>query len=384
MIHARWAMAVVVVATSAFAQSFAGSWTSEAGSMSLKQQGARVTGTATVAGVSGTLTGVLKGASFGGTYTAQGESGTFNGHLDGDTLYVSFDDSPLYPFRRAGAAAPPPVKNEPAPKVSAADGAELRSDAEGWSARAPAKWKFKTDGVKVLFGSDTEAGMIIASFRQGATVQEMQQAATQGFSDSGLMLTPAGPPQELDVKGAKAIAVDMQTTAQDGTALKVRAAGVIGGGQGGVAILGLTTPEKFATLRARVDQLAKSVAFFAPKLPPGTNLLRGSLCSYSGGSVASFTTRYNFDGRGRVSKGSEMIAGGQFNDGMGNNTGSWSAVSGNQYNADNVGTYAVQGNSVVIRLGGDTYTCAVHFRQQSGQITEMKCGDRLYGTSLCE
>lgn len=115
-----------------------------------------------------------------------------------------------------------------------------------------------------------------------------------------------------------------------------------------------------------------------------TTLLRASLCSYSGGSVASWTRRYNFDGRGRVSFGSEMIAGGNFNDGLGNQTGSWGATSGNQYDPSKVGTYAVQGNSVVITLGGETFTCAVHFRQQDGRVTELKCGERLYGTSLCE
>lgn len=386
----QWVWPWLLLSAAVQAQSFAGAWSSEVGSMTLTQQGARVSGRASVSGVSGTLSGTTKGTRVSGTYAAEGEEGTFQAELQGDTLFVAFDDGAPLPFRRAGGGgrAPAPAASatavgEPAPRVSAAGGAEVRVEAEGWAARAPAQWRFRVEGPRVLFGSDTEAGLIVASFREGATLEEMQQAATQGFTDSGLLLRPVGAPQPLEVQGARGVAVDMQTTAQDGTALRARAAGVIGA-RGGVALLGLTTPAKFAALRARVDQVAKSVAFFAPKVPAGAHLLRGALCHHSGGSVASWTRRYTFDGRGHVTTGSEMVAGGQFSDGLGNSTGAWGATSGNQYSAGSGGTYAVQGDAVTLRLGGETYTCAVAFRQQGGQITELKCGDRLYGAALCE
>jgi len=82
-----------------------------------------------------------------------------------------------------------------------------------------------------------------------------------------------------------------------------------------------------------------------------------------------------------VSTGTEMVAGGQFNDQYGNNTGSWGAGS-NSSGAG--GTYSVQGNQVVLRLGGDVRTCTVNFRQGNGAITELMCDGKLYGAPLCD
>ena len=407
MHRARWTFLVLLCGSvAAHAQSFSGTWTGELGTLSLKQQGARVSGTATIEGTSGTMAGSVQGATVTGTYVAEGESGAWQGQLQGDTLMVSFDGEVPLPFRRAGAkgaAVPPPTVPPPgssamgppdssamgmtpgpaAPKVAAADGAEVRSEAEGWSARTPPKWKSKSDGQRVVFGSDTEAGLIVAGFTEGTTFEELQQGAAQGFTDSGLALTPAAQPQTLEVRAGRGVAVDMQTTAQDGTPLKVRAAGVAGG-SGAVVVIGFTTAEKFSGLRGRVDQIAKSVAFFAPKVPPGANFLTGAMCSYSGGSVASWTRRFFFDGKGHVSFGSEMAAGGNFTNSGGDVTGAWGGASGNQYNPSNAGSYVVQGNQVVIRMGGEATTCGVKMRQNSGRITELMCNGRLYAPALCE
>jgi hypothetical protein len=71
-------------------------------------------------------------------------------------------------------------------------------------------------------------------------------------------------------------------------------------------------------------------------------------------------------------------------DGSGNQTGSWGGYTGNQYSPTSGGTYTVQGNEVSIRVPDSNMRCAVHFRQQDGRTTELKCGDQLWGAGLCE
>lgn len=389
----------VLCSSLAWGQSLAGTWVSDLGVLTFSDSGGRVTGSGKLDGVLGAFTGSGSQGQYRGTYRAEGETGTWAARVQGDAAELTFDDAPPLTFARRGTAAaarggaaPPPLRAAPAapaqapapatpaPSVGAADGAAYRSDAEGWSLRAPAKWRYKVDGQRLVLGSDTEAGMLVATYGAGTTFEELQQGATEGFTDSGLVLRPSGAPQALAVPGGRAVAVDMDTTGQDGTALRVRAAGVAGPA-GAVVVLGITTPQKFSGLRPRVDQVLKSVAFFQPKVPAGANLLWGTLCSYSGGSVASWTRRLTFDGKGHVAYGSETVAGGRFTDSAGAVTGAWG---GGGQGEGSSGTYVVSGNTVTVRIGGETYACGVNMRQNSGRITELTCAGRLYAGALCE
>lgn len=272
----------------------------------------------------------------------------------------------------------PQGRAQPAPQVGPATGAAYKS-ADGWSVRAPAGWKSGEQGGRVLFGSDTEAGLIVAWFAGGSTFQEMQQIAQQGINEAGLSLSPTAPAQPVKVPGGQGLGVDMQGQGQDGTPVVARLVGVAGP-QGAVGIIGITTAQHIAQLRGRVDAMGKTVAFFKPTTPPGAGLLQGMFCSYSGGSPASWTSRVSFDGRGHCSSGSETNYGGQINDQGGNNT-AWYA--GTQGGGSGGGTYRVQGNNVTATIGGETYNCVVTMRQGGGRITEFKCGSTLYSMGMC-
>lgn len=409
MTAVRALSAVLLLASlPAFAQGLTGNWSGPTGKLSLKQAGKSVTGTALMEGGDrGTVSATVNGAKVTGSISYDGDKETFVGTLSGSSLRLVFegDEEGAETFTKGGKGAPaeeapapmgapdepmggpapgmpPPGKAQPAPQVGAATGGTFKSP-EGWSVRAPTNWKFGEKAGRVLFGSDTEAGLIVAWFTAGGTYQQMQEVAAQGINEDGFVLSPTGAAQAVQTPAGKGLGVDLKGTSQDGQALVARAVGVAGP-QGTVAVLGLTSPQQIAQLRPKVDAMAKSVAFFKPTIPAGVQFLRGSLCSYSGGSVASWTKRVNFDGRGHCSSGSEMAFGGQFTDQGGNNTGFYTGAAGNQYAANAGGTYTVNGNNVTVNLDGNVYNCTVNMRQNDGRITELMCGGKLFGAGLCE
>lgn len=265
-----------------------------------------------------------------------------------------------------------------------------KSDELGLSVTMPKGWKFVVQGDSLLAGHDTEAGLLVVSWDAGATVASLKESALAGFEQDGFSTRAKGPAKILTLGKNKAVAADFEGMAVDGTPVAAAAIGVVGP-RGAVNVLGITDVAHIAGLKKRVDQVAKSVRFTTPKQPAvaaggkGAGALRGSLCSYSGGSVMSRTSRANFDGAGHVSLGSEVAIGGSLSDQYGNETGRYVGGGGNQYAPSDGGTYSIRGDRVDIRWGdGSSTACKVNMRQSSGAITELMCDGKLYATGLCE
>lgn len=260
---------------------------------------------------------------------------------------------------------------------------KYRVEAQGWELTIPSGWKHSEQGGRLLLGSDTEAGLIIAWFAPGATWEQMKTDAANGIQDPSVQLSPLGAAEEKKLGKNRALVANLKGMGSDGVEVRARAIGVLLEA-GAVGVVGLTTAEKIAGLAKTVEAIAASVKYEKPKAGAGTSKLKAALCSFSGGNVATTTRRMVFDGNGNVGYGAETIAGGTFKDGAGNTTGSWGSASGNQYDANSRGRYSVDGDRVTIVWANQTETCSVHFRQQDGRITELQCGSTLYGTSLCE
>lgn len=105
--------------------------------------------------------------------------------------------------------------------------------------------------------------------------------------------------------------------------------------------------------------------------------LYGRLCYYSSSSDSysgySRTEYIYFDGAGRF----------QFY-----NEASFSSGSGMAYGGDQTpetGSYTINGDNVTLTMdAGGSYTFRVNMRQNSGQITELMYGQKLYATGLCQ
>jgi len=116
------------------------------------------------------------------------------------------------------------------------------------------------------------------------------------------------------------------------------------------------------------------------KIAKGTNgNLYGSFCHWSGSSGVyssssySSTDRISFDGKGNFIYGTET---------------SFSSDAGLYSNDDNNsqrGTYSVKGNNIYVTFtDGSKYTLQVYVQQNSGEITEIKYGEKVYAKQLCE
>lgn len=264
-----------------------------------------------------------------------------------------------------------------------APGALYKSEAEGWQIQMPKAWKYAPNAGKLGIGSDTEAGLMFAWFQPGLTLEQAKQYATQPYQEQGLVLNPTGSAAFTSAKGTSAIATNYSGTAADGSTIKARAVTVVGA-KGAVVAGGLTTEPQFAALAKRVDELAKGVAFFTPKAGAGVAFLSGPICAWSGGSNYSSSKRMTFDGKGNVGWGSEMTFSGEIKNGQGDTTATYGGWTGNQHQPSDRGVYTVAGDSVTITWGdGSVMSCAVHYRNGQ-QITELKCGDKLWGRGLCE
>lgn len=273
----------------------AGTYRAEGAEIVLRQDGDQVTGTAAYGGMTGTLTGALQGGQVVGTYSTQdGRQGQFVAAPTGDGgLQIAFDGGQPLLFARAGDPAAPPAaaaigdETIPPPGARAASGPAHRAEYEGWQVRTPARWKFAVQGARLLFGSDSEAGLIVVWFIPGVGYQEMESQAAAGAAQIGMTL--AGPPISADLKGGRALVSELVGTAPDGSKVRGRAIGVAGAG-GVVAVVGLTTPEKFSVLRDRVDALAASASFFKPKRSPAMSHLVGAWWHWHGSSSGAGST----------------------------------------------------------------------------------------------
>lgn len=164
---------------------------------------------------------------------------------------------------------------------------------EGWELRAPKAWKLGAQGARVVFGSDTEAGLMVAWYAHGVTLEQMEQLAAQGIQEQGVSLLPTAPPRRVKLKAGPGVAVELGGTGADGVPVRARAVGVAGP-RGAVAVLGLTSAEKFDRLKGRVDEVASSVRFFKPEVSAAMRLLSGGWWHYrgssSGGAGESFAS----------------------------------------------------------------------------------------------
>jgi hypothetical protein len=124
----------------------------------------------------------------------------------------------------AGAqpAVKPTVGDEkiPQPKASAATGPVHKVDHEGWQVHTPAKWKYAVKGNRVVFGSDTEAGLIFVWFAPSVTFEQMESQAAAGAAQLGMSL--AGPPVSDKMKGGRALVTELVGTAPDGSKVRGR------------------------------------------------------------------------------------------------------------------------------------------------------------------
>ena len=173
-----------------------------------------------------------------------------------------------------------------------APGAVYKSDGEGWQIQPPKTWKHAVKDGKLMIGSDTETGLMLAWFQVGLTYEQAQEYAKQPYQESGLVLMPSKA-TPFATKAGKAFAVDYSGKAMDGSMIKSRSI-TIAGAKGVIYVAGVTTEPQFAALSKKTDEMAKTVTFFTPKVAAGgagASLIKGPMCAWSGSSGYSSSSK---------------------------------------------------------------------------------------------
>ena len=148
----------------------------------------------------------------------------------------------------------------------------------------PENWFVTDRQAALLVASKTEAGLMIVRFTPKTSLDKLRQGYAEGLEEDGLRLMPAAQLQNFPAGRQPGLAGELSGFSSDGSTIRARIIGVVSPFGDAAVVLGLTTAEKYAQLRPRVDALAASLAFTQPKTPPVKDFLAGQYWAYSGSS----------------------------------------------------------------------------------------------------
>ncbi len=203
--------------------------------------------------------------------------------------------------RRSGAAGGPPPS-----------GGGSRRNYEPWglSFAVPPGWKVGERQGFLLMGSDTEAGLIIIRLARRTTLEQLVQEYGEGMQEEGLQLMPTMQAQEFPAGQNRAVAGELAGTAQDGAQIRARTIAVASPFGDAAVVLGMTTEEKYAGLKPRVESIASSFSFTQPQAPPILEAIAGQWFYISTSSFGSSERYLNLCSDGRFSENSSIYSSG--------------------------------------------------------------------------
>ncbi len=209
--------------------------------------------------------------------------------------------------QRPSAGSRSPAAAGPA---APARGSRYRHDNWGISFVTPPGWKVGERQGLLLMGSDTEAGLIIIRLARRTTLQQLVQDYGEGMQEEGLQLMPTVQAQEFPAGQNQAVAGELAGVAQDGARIRARAVAVASPFGDAAVVLGMTTEEKYAGLKPRVESIASSFQFSQPQAPPVLEAIAGQWFYFSSSSFGSSERYLNLCSDGRFSESSNIYSSG--------------------------------------------------------------------------
>jgi hypothetical protein len=266
--------------------------------------------------------------------TEEGETVAYDFKLQGSQLTLAGGDlmAPLA-LSRAGSAAPagagsaeraagraaavaPSAQRAASAKVPAPGaaggtrGPRYNQEKWGLSFTIPANWKVGERQGLLLLGSDTEAGLIIIRLVRRTSLEQLVQDYGEGMQEEGLQLMPTTQAQEFPAGRNRAMAGELAGTAQDGARIRARTVAVASPFGDAAVVLGMTTEEKYAGLKPRVESIASSFQFSQPQAPPVLEAIAGQWFYISSSSFGSSERYLNLCSDGRFSENSNIYSSG--------------------------------------------------------------------------
>jgi len=194
--------------------------------------------------------------------------------------------------------------------LASSRGARYRHEKLGVSFVPPPGWKVGERQGLLLMGSDTEAGLIIIRLARRTTLEQLVQDYGEGMQEQGLQLMPTMQAQEFPAGQNRAVAGELAGTAQDGARIRARAVAVASPFGDAAVVMGMTTEEKYSSLKPRVESIAASFQFSQPQAPPVLEAIAGQWFYISSSSFGSSERYLNLCSDGRFSESSNIYSSG--------------------------------------------------------------------------
>ena len=209
--------------------------------------------------------------------------------------------------QRPSASSRSPAVPSPAAPTR---GSRYRHDNWGVSFVTPPGWKVGERQGLLLMGSDTEAGLIIIRLARRTGLQQLVQDYGEGMQEEGLQLMPTVQAQEFPAGQNQAVAGELAGVAQDGARIRARTVAVASPFGDAAVVLGMTTEDKYAGLKPRVESIASSFQFSQPQAPPVLEAIAGQWFYFSSSSFGSSERYLNLCSDGRFSESSNIYSSG--------------------------------------------------------------------------
>lgn len=270
------------------------------------------------------------------------------------------------PGASAGTGTQPAAAEPARPAFGSGGGPRYTQNGWGVSFAPPPGWKVAERQGALLLGSDTEAGLIVVRFVRGTNLQTLAADYQEGLEEEGLRLMPASQPENFSAGSSQGLAGELAGMSNDGHRIRARVIAVATPFGDAPVVLGLTTGEKYAQLKPRVESLARSLTFSRPQAPPVNESVAGQYIYFYSSSIGGSYSRQevlNLCSNGIFNRGGETYSSGT-NYGLAGQSGSggrWSAEGGASgtliltFNDGRTQQYSYQKSGLDIILDGNKY-----------------------------
>jgi hypothetical protein len=294
MNHVFLILSALIVAAALFAQtnSFIGTFANEQIILTLQESSGQITGQVQLQGQSFPVTARSTGSNaIQGAYQYFGQNFPFEATVQGNAMTLTSEGA-VYTLHKK-QSAPGPLGTPPssaAPPPSPQNPNEIVDKEFGVRFTPPKGWIAQKNEAGYLLGSQTEKGVILMTGNEYGSLEQMRAEAQQGLVDAnGTNLQLAG---EIVTIGEKMLGAPYQGMVE-GQPAKAYAVGLLSPLGGGVSIIAMVETASYSEKYAEyVKDIAKSMQFFKPEVPPIAEQWKRDL------SGAKLTYLWSYSSRG--------------------------------------------------------------------------------------
>jgi len=241
----------------------------------------------------------------------------------------------------------------------------------------PEGWVQKQSPEGAIVGHNTIAGMVLVMPHMSRNMNEMQAEMEKGLQEEGSYMILNG---NLEFLLQNILSGDFSGVA-DGTQVKARGFGILSPNGGGAYLIAVSTPDKLGQeLIGAAEAMINSVQYFKVDVDDLIQHFAGNWTHHS----SNTSTWICFCPDGSYSEQYESSYSGDFNDGAGNYTGDWNAMSQDSEQ----GRWTVRGNkdsgTIIVKLANGNeinYQYQVHIEDGQKYFREYRFNGDFYSKS---